>query len=113
MDDEALENASTFPPPPPHHIKFTSHNLRLLSLLQQHDATSTSSPQLTSSADYKGKQREVLLEEEDVPDWDLRQELLPPRVDWIVEDGGYEAFGDYFPVRLAVCYACFRRQDAS
>jgi mediator of RNA polymerase II transcription subunit 7 len=104
MDDEALENSSTFPPPPPHHLNFTSHNLRLLSLLQQHDAASTSSPSPAAAADYKGKQREVLSEEEDVPDWDLNQELLPPRVDWIVEDGGYEAFGDYFPVRPPVSY---------
>lgn len=99
MDEETLEVASTFPHPPPRHLNFTPHNLRLLSLLQQHDAASRSPAPDPSSADYKGKQREVLSEEQDVPEWDLRQELLPPRVDWIIEDGGYEAFGDYFPVR--------------
>lgn len=35
------------------------------------------------------------------------RQLQPPRVDWIQQDGGYDLFGDFYPVRLpslaAVC----------
>lgn len=92
-DQDNTVIGSTFPPPPPHHLKFTSHNLRLLALLQA-ASTSPASP----STDRKGKQREILADESDVPEWDLETELVPPRVDWVEEDGGYECYGAFYPV---------------
>ncbi|KAL7416779.1 MED7 protein-domain-containing protein [Mrakia frigida] len=102
-DDLAL--GSTFPLPPLHHAKFTDHNLRLLALLTSARASSSSSsslPSPSSSSDLKGKQREILKGEEDIPDWDLEVELKEPRVDWIEEKGEYEVFGaTYFiPQRI-------------
>jgi len=97
MDEDESENialGSAFPLPPPHHAKFTAHNLRLLGLLTSAEASSSSSfPSSSSPSSAKGKQREILKDEEDVPDWDLEIELKEPRVDWIEEDGQYEVFG--------------------
>ena len=38
-------------------------------------------------------QREVLKDQTDVPDWPLAQ-LEKPRVDWILEEGYYNVYGD-------------------
>ncbi|KAF8579027.1 hypothetical protein K439DRAFT_1648606 [Ramaria rubella] len=87
-EDQELQNP--FPSPPSHYTTYTSHNLHLLSLLQ---------PQLddpenvASDADIVKKQHELLANEQDVPEWPLTQ-LEKPRVDWILEEGVYNAFGD-------------------
>lgn len=85
-DDDNTHISSTFPPPPAHHKNFTAQNLDRLALIQRD----------------KGKHREVPEREGqgvDAPEWDLIPELTPPRVDWIIDSGGYESFGEYFPVR--------------
>jgi len=97
-DTEDVALGSAFPLPPPHHAKFTAHNLRLLGLLTSAGASSSSSsfPSPSPSSDPKGKQREILKDEEDVPEWDLEVELKEPRVDWIEENGQYEVFGSTY-----------------
>lgn len=100
MDEEEdnLAFTSTFPPPPPHHAQFTAANLALLALVR----AAHPSP----SRPDKGKQREALVsageDEAALPEWDLVAELEEPRVDWIEEDGGYECFGDFYPVRFVL-----------
>lgn len=96
MDEDVDQTvvSSTFPPPPPHHANFTARNLALLALLRER--VRPTGEGTDSVALSKGKQREILADQDDLPDWDLVAELTPPRVDWIEESGGYESFGEYF-----------------
>lgn len=89
-EDQELQNP--FPSPPSHYVDYTSHNLHLLSLLKSRlndQGLSSTDPDI----DIVQKQRELLPNETDVPDWPLIQ-LEKPRVDWILEEGVYNAFGD-------------------
>ncbi|KAF8274002.1 MED7 protein-domain-containing protein [Lactarius quietus] len=83
-DEQEAELRNPFPSPPSHYINFTTHNLKLLSLLKEraegHEPSETA-------------QKEILSDQSDVPDWSLTS-LEKPRVDWIKEDGYYNIFGD-------------------
>ncbi|TFY79309.1 hypothetical protein EWM64_g4707 [Hericium alpestre] len=84
MDDEQeAELRNPFPSPPSHYTHYTTHNLKLLSLLRER----------TGDEDVDIDQHKVLSDQTDVPDWPLTQ-LEKPRVDWIVEDGHYNVYGD-------------------
>jgi mediator of RNA polymerase II transcription subunit 7 len=51
----------------------------------------------------------VLLDQSDVPNWPLSQ-FEKPRVDWILEDGQYNIFGDTWlvcPSSLAIVYEVY------
>ncbi|KZT56721.1 hypothetical protein CALCODRAFT_497039 [Calocera cornea HHB12733] len=76
--DEPLEVGATFPAPPRFYNRYTTRNLELLEKLKVDGS-------------------DALVGEQDLPEWDLA-ELDPPRADWIVEEGGYSSFGDFFPI---------------
>lgn len=84
-DEEETELRNPFPSPPSHYSNYASHNLKLLSLLRVREAGELS--------DTQNDQKQVLADQNDVPDWPLKQ-LEKPRVDWIVEEGQYNVFGD-------------------
>jgi mediator of RNA polymerase II transcription subunit 7 len=86
-DVEVEELRNPFPSPPSHYSTYTSHNMTLLSLLQQRTADD-SSPR---------SQQVVLSDQNDVPEWPLIN-LLKPRVDWILEDGEFMVFGERWDV---------------
>jgi mediator of RNA polymerase II transcription subunit 7 len=86
MDEEA-ELRNPFPSPPSHYTNYTSHNFKLLALLKER----------TLDADQN--QHDTLSDQTDVPSWPLSQ-LERPRVDWIIEDGYYNVFGDAWFVRI-------------
>jgi mediator of RNA polymerase II transcription subunit 7 len=90
MDEQEAELRNPFPSPPSHYTNYTSHNLKLLSLLKERaegqDAT-------------RSTQNEILSDQTDVPDWPLTS-LEKPRVDWIREEGHYNVFGDTWFVSL-------------
>lgn len=90
MDDEEAELRNPFPSPPSHYQNYTAQNLRFLTLLKERTA---------ESGDSEKDQREVLADQEDIPEWPLKQ-LEKPRVDWILEDGEYTVFGDTWQVRI-------------
>lgn len=99
MDDEdTAELRNPFPSPPSLYTKYTSHNLKLLSLLKE-KAKDVPEP----------NQHEILNDQPDVPDWPLMQ-LEKPRVDWILEepDAYYDVFGD----RWLVCWSFSQTYDA-
>ncbi|KZW03574.1 hypothetical protein EXIGLDRAFT_758922 [Exidia glandulosa HHB12029] len=95
MDDDELEGElrNPFPSPPSHYTRFTSQNLKLLSLLKTRVENGDAAPD--------DRQTTVLADQKDVPDWDLRL-LEPPRVDWMLEDGEYSAFGDTWKLKEEV-----------
>lgn len=84
-DEEETELRNPFPSPPSHYSNYTSHNLKLLDLLHERQADDIS--------DTQSDQKQVLADQIDVPDWPLTQ-LEKPRVDWILEEGHYNVFGD-------------------
>jgi mediator of RNA polymerase II transcription subunit 7 len=92
-DDEEAELRNPFPSPPSHYTNYTSHNLNLLTLLKER----TSDTDLLSSVN----QHHILSDHPDVPSWPLTQ-LEKPRVDWIIEDGYYNVFGDQWFVRATL-----------
>jgi mediator of RNA polymerase II transcription subunit 7 len=92
MDEEEAELRNPFPSPPSHYTNYTSHNLDLLALLRER--ISDTDTDLSTE-----NQREILANQTDVPNWPLTQ-LEKPRVDWIVEDGYYNVFGDKWFVRV-------------
>jgi mediator of RNA polymerase II transcription subunit 7 len=87
--EDTSELRNPFPSPPSHYALYTSHNLRLLSLLKERDPENTNH-----------NQSEILSDQNEVPDWPLVQ-LEKPRVDWILEepDAYYEVFGDRWFVK--------------
>ena len=89
MDEEENELRNPFPSPPSHYANYTSHNLKLFSLLRERAADGDLS---------QVNQQEALADQKDVPEWSLAQ-LAPPRVDWILQDGFYEVFGDPWNVK--------------
>lgn len=103
MEDEEAELRNPFPSPPSHYTKYTSHNLRLLSLLRQRAPDSSDA-----------NQHETLADQTDVPDWPLIQ-LEKPRVDWILEDPEpyYDVFGDRWFVRETRLFSCDNVSDSA
>ncbi|CAE6472077.1 unnamed protein product [Rhizoctonia solani] len=101
--DEPGEIQSTFPTPPAHYVRYTSSNLQLLSQLKT--KLGSDAPSYHPSSDdlpYPDvqairQQHNLLSDARGVPDWDLL-ELQPPRVDWIVEEGGYSTFGEQWSI---------------
>ena len=89
MEDEEAELRNPFPSPPSHYANYTSQNLALLALLKERTTD------VDSSAVNEHK---ILSDQSDLPPWSLLQ-LEKPRVDWIVEDGHYNVFGDTWFVR--------------
>ena len=84
-EEEETELRNPFPSPPSHYSNYTSHNLKLLALLHERQAEDIS--------ETPNDQKQVLADQSDVPDWPLTQ-LEKPRVDWILEEGHYNVFGD-------------------
>ncbi|KAI0066476.1 hypothetical protein BV25DRAFT_1383766 [Artomyces pyxidatus] len=83
-DDQEAELRNPFPSPPSHYTNYTSHNLKLLSLLRERTA---------ELGDGPVNQHGILSDQPDVPDWPLT-DLEKPRVDWIQDEGHYNVFGD-------------------
>lgn len=112
LDDDEQEAVlrNPFPSPPSHYQKYTSHNLSLLQLLKTHTASQEESSRSGEKdiderrdgfkplAVSLEEQRELLKDHSDVPDWPLSQ-LEKPRVDWILEEGHYNVYGDTWFVR--------------
>ncbi|SJL06291.1 uncharacterized protein ARMOST_09627 [Armillaria ostoyae] len=92
MDDDEAELRNPFPSPPSHYTRYTTHNLKLLALLNER-APDEENP----------NQQEVLSDQVDVPDWPLKQ-LEKPRVDWILDepDAYYDVFGDRWSVKETI-----------
>ncbi|KAF8516531.1 mediator complex, subunit Med7 [Hysterangium stoloniferum] len=89
-EDQELQNP--FPSPPSHYNNYTSQNLALISLLKSRLEESEQKLEDFDDAALVAKQHE-LLPNENLPEWPLAQ-LNKPRVDWILEEGVYNAFGD-------------------
>ena len=88
-DEQEAELRNPFPSPPSHYVNFTTHNLKLLTLLKE---------RVEGQETLETTQKEILSDQNDVPDWPLTS-LEKPRVDWIKEDGYYNIFGDTWFVR--------------
>jgi mediator of RNA polymerase II transcription subunit 7 len=106
MDEEETELQNPFPAPPSHYANYTSENLALLALLRERtkpdsvpEGTNTSL-EAPPPVDMQ-RQTEVLADQKDVPTFPLT-DLEPPRVDWILEDGYFDVFGDRWPVSFAL-----------
>jgi mediator of RNA polymerase II transcription subunit 7 len=100
MAEEEAELRNPFPAPPSLYAHYTSQNLKLLALLRErtveHDDENIS----------VDKQRAVLADMPDVPDWPL-EDLEKPRADWIAEEGYYKVYGEDWFVRLVIKFnAC-------
>jgi mediator of RNA polymerase II transcription subunit 7 len=87
--DAEAELRNPFPSPPSHYTNYTSHNLALLKLLNDR----------SDPASETQSQQEILADQMDVPQWSLKQ-LEKPRVDWILEDGHYNVFGETWYVSV-------------
>jgi len=90
-ENEETELRNPFPSPPSHYTNYTAQNLRLLSLLQER-----------APNDPDANQADILNDQQDIPDWPLRQ-LEKPRIDWILDEPNahYEVFGEQW----LVCYS--------
>jgi len=92
MDDDEAELRNPFPSPPSHYTNYTSHNLDLLALLRER----TSDTDLSTNS-----QLHILSDQTDVPSWPLVQ-LEKPRLDWIIENGHYNVFGDTWFIKETI-----------
>lgn len=88
---ETTEIVNPFPNPPSHFKHYTKHNLELLSLLRAR--SETRAHDVLSLEEQSG----VLSDQGPLPAWDLTT-LERPRADWIIEEGGYQTFGEFWPV---------------
>lgn len=96
MDNETVEVGSTFPAPPSYFKHFTQQNLDLVESVPTDISPTTEA--------FQQWYKETCDDEVSV---DLRSALSKPRVDWIVEDGYYSAYGEVWPVRvLAAMFVC-------
>lgn len=91
MEEEETELRNPFPSPPSHYSNYTAHNLRLLELLK--DRVKGQDVDIGAVS-----QHDILSDQTDIPPWPLAQ-LEKPRVDWILEEGNYNVFGDTWFVR--------------
>ncbi|WFD29825.1 hypothetical protein MSPP1_000838 [Malassezia sp. CBS 17886] len=113
--DAALGTGNVFPPPPALYMHFTGDNLLWLDVLERELALETVpgrgvvDPWTALSREERiAKQTAVLQKAIDregtgpdhppLPDVDLLATLRPPRVDWIEEDGGFQLFGQRWPI---------------
>jgi len=95
MEEEEAELRNPFPSPPSSYNNYTSHNLKLLALLKERVGDENAD---LGTVD----QHQLLSDQTDVPSWSLSQ-LQKPRVDWILEDGYYNVFGDPWFVCVSPC----------
>lgn len=86
---EEITNPFTFPPS--QYRLYTKKNLVLLDLLRNRSET-TLHDEIPLEVQHR-----ILVDQGEPVEWDLTR-LEPPRIDWIAEDGGYEVFGDFWPV---------------
>lgn len=106
---------SFFPLPPAAYKNFTSRNFKLLKLIQEHEQDEDQQSWDELDAQQRMERQRAIIQEHgsaltkakggdeaeeapQLPDWDLRMELEKPRVDWVVEDGFYNTFGQTWPV---------------
>lgn len=94
MEEEEAELRNPFPSPPSHYNNYTHHNLKLLALLKERVADQNDDLATVN-------QHEILSDQTDVPSWSLAQ-LEKPRVDWILEEGHYNVFGDSWFVKETI-----------
>ncbi|KAF8140437.1 hypothetical protein EV363DRAFT_1393345 [Boletus edulis] len=94
MEEEETELRNPFPSPPSHHSNYTAHNLRLLHLLR--DRLKDKDVDINTV-----DQHDILSDQTDVPPWPLNQ-LEKPRVDWVLEEGHYNVFGDTWFVKETI-----------
>ncbi|WFD25093.1 hypothetical protein MNAN1_000056 [Malassezia nana] len=98
----ALAHTSVFPPPPSVYRHFTKENLAWLALLQEVQASRPSTDIPHDAAARLAAQNAILAEaagpELEPPSIDLVMELTPPNIEWIEEDGGFQLFGQRWPI---------------
>ncbi|KAG2369527.1 mediator complex, subunit Med7 [Suillus spraguei] len=94
MDEEEAELRNPFPSPPSHYNNYTSHNLKLLALLKERVGNQNADLGIVD-------QHALLSDQTDVPTWSLAQ-LEKPRVDWVLEEGQYNVFGDTWFVKETI-----------
>ncbi|WFD18467.1 hypothetical protein MCAP1_000670 [Malassezia caprae] len=100
---DTLGHTSVFPPPPSVYRHFTEKNLAWLALLQEAKAGHAPTNE-ADAAERLRTQTEILAQaigEGSVlvpPDLDLEMELTPPNIAWIEEDGGFQLFGQRWPI---------------
>ncbi|KAF9229077.1 hypothetical protein BS17DRAFT_742719 [Gyrodon lividus] len=94
MEEEETELRNPFPSPPSHYTDYTTHNLNLLELLKER--VKNQDVELGTL-----NQHEILYDQMDLPAWPLAQ-LEKPRVDWILEEGHYNVFGDTWFVKETI-----------
>ncbi|KAG1749798.1 MED7 protein-domain-containing protein [Suillus paluster] len=94
MEEEEAELRNPFPSPPSHYNNYTSHNLKLLALLKERIGDQNTDVGTVN-------QHELLSDQAEVPSWSLPQ-LEKPRVDWILEEGHYNVFGDTWFVKETI-----------
>ena len=102
---EVLANTSVFPPPPSMYKMFTKQNVAWLAVLRKFKGEADWTHM---DADARREAQRAVLQQavegvdtlaDHIPmDVDLERELLPPRIDWIEEDGGYQLFGQRWPI---------------
>lgn len=85
------EIANPFTFPPSQYRLYTKRNLVLLDLLRSRSGT-----KLHDEISLE-KQTQLLEDQGEPLDWTLPR-LERPRADWIEQEGGYETFGDFWPV---------------
>ncbi|KIJ65015.1 hypothetical protein HYDPIDRAFT_110914 [Hydnomerulius pinastri MD-312] len=94
MEEEEAELRNPFPSPPSHYTNYTTHNLKLLDLLKERVEDQETDISTVN-------QHEILSDQTEVPAWSLAQ-LEKPRVDWILEEGHYNVFGDTWFVKETI-----------
>lgn len=85
------EIANPFTFPPSQYRQYTKRNLVLLDLLRSRSGTKL------HDAISLEKQTQLLEDQGEPLDWTLTR-LERPRADWIEQEGGYETFGEFWPV---------------
>ncbi|KAL4401381.1 RNA polymerase II transcription regulator [Malassezia pachydermatis] len=102
---ETLGNTSVFPPPPSVYRHFTLANAAWLDLLQSckaNDATLLADAQASEEARIAEQTKALTMAKGALPyappTIDLERTLSPPKVEWIEEDGGYQLFGQRWPI---------------
>ncbi|KAH0838154.1 mediator complex, subunit Med7 [Lanmaoa asiatica] len=94
MEEEETELRNPFPSPPSHHSNYTAQNLRLFQLLRERVKDQDVDISTVN-------QHNILSDQTDIPSWPLTQ-LEKPRVDWILEEGHYNVFGDTWFVKETI-----------
>lgn len=100
---DTLGHTSVFPPPPSVYRHFTEQNLAWLALLQEAKAGRPPTDDADAVARLR-TQKEILVQaigegsELVPPVLDLEMELTPPNIAWIEEDGGFQLFGQRWPI---------------